>query len=92
MIVTATRGKSFAEPFNFKNEEGEPVNVPTGHYTVSLTRGDYARIFENLRTIRTAVVWSLTADDVATLPYSSLYFTLNFNGEEITRGILRVVN
>lgn len=91
MILTATRGQVFKEPFVFKNEKGQPLGAPSGDYRVYLEHGnDFAIEFSNLTKLRSEVVWSMSGAQTAGLPYSTFYFRLTYNGEELARGVLRV--
>jgi hypothetical protein len=89
MVLTAVRGQEFTEDFTFKNEQGKPVSVPAGSYILTLTRGNSIKQF-NLNPTRTGVIWTLTKQDTQELEYNTFYFALTFNGQEITRGVLRV--
>lgn len=89
MIFTATRGKAFREEFSFKNEKGQPLAVPSGEYALFLERG-HAVTEGTLRVTRNTIFWTMTADETAALKYSTMYFHLTFNGQEISRGVLRV--
>lgn len=90
MIVTASRDKAFEEPFNFKNDKGQPLNLPIGSFSLSLERGDFVKVFDKLPTRNNSIMWRMTADEMKDLPYSSLYFVLYYNGQALTRGVLRV--
>lgn len=87
--LSATRGAAFAHPFDFKNEKGQAVAAPAGDYVLHLERGASVREF-SLQRFRTGVVWNMTAEETQNLEYSTMYFVLNFNGQEIARGVLRV--
>ena len=89
MIFTASKGQPFREEFTFKNEKGKPVAIPRGDYRLVLERGDYVRE-GNLKIAPNAIYWNMTAEETQALAYSTLYFTLAFNGQEIARGVLRV--
>jgi hypothetical protein len=89
MILTATRGRPFSEEFNFKDENGEEMHPPRGKYSLVLEHSPAVLSYDNLL-IQGKVVWSLDADETAALPYNLMYFVLTYNGEEITRGVLRV--
>lgn len=90
MILTASRGKPFKEPFSFKNEKGQPVAIPPGEFVLVLEHGEFLTEYRNLAKTRSTVTWNLTANETEALPYDSLYYTLNLNGEPVDRGILRV--
>ena len=90
MILTATRGQAFKEPFTFKNDKGQLLSAPAGDYRLYLEHGDFSIEYSNLTKLRSEVVWSLSAGETTALPYSTLYFRLTYNGEELTRGVLRV--
>jgi hypothetical protein len=89
MMFTASKGQPFAEKFEFKNSQGQPLVVPKGEFVLTLERGDLVR-FPQLRLQRNAVIWNMTAEETAALEYSTMYFHLTFDGQEIARGILRV--
>lgn len=90
MILTAFRGKDFHEDFAFKSESGEPVVPPVGDYRLVLEHGGFTKEYARLNRSHAGVVWALTKDEVESLPYTSFFFTLNLNGQEIARGVLRV--
>jgi hypothetical protein len=90
MILTASRGKPFKEPFTFKNEKGQVMNVPSGNYTLLLERGDFVQEFNNLTRRGNAILWNMTADETKALPYSAFAFELAYNGQPIASGVLRV--
>lgn len=90
MILSATRGKSFTESFDFKNEKGQLISAPAGRYNLVLQRGDFVQEFNDLRRVTSGVVWSISDAQLASLPHSTMYFVLYFNGEELSRGVLRV--
>lgn len=90
MILTAFQDQDFKEEFTFKSETGVPVVPPVGNYRLILEHGGFAREYSNLSRTRTGLVWIIPSAEVTALPYRTLYFTLNFNGGEITRGVLRV--
>lgn len=90
MIFTASRGQAFAEEFSFKNDKGQPLTVPYGEYVLTLERGGFVKEFRNLRVQRHAIHWIMTAQETQALEYTTLYFTLSFNGTQIARGTLRV--
>lgn len=90
MILTASRDAAFQEPFNFKNERGQLLTLPTGTYGLTLERGDYVKHFDNLLIRRGSVIWKMTASEVAELPYSTFYFNLYFNEQPLASGVLRV--
>jgi hypothetical protein len=90
MILVASRGRAFEEPFNFKNEQGQLMNVPAGSYTLLLERGDFVQEFDNLTRRGNAVLWNMTADETKALPYSAFSFELAYNGQPIASGVLRV--
>jgi len=90
MILVASRGEAFEEPFNFKNEQGQPTYVPAGSYTLHLERGDFVKEFTNLTRRSNAILWHMTADETKALPYTNLSFELSYNGQPIASGVLRV--
>lgn len=90
MIFTASRGQAFKDKFTFKNEKGKPLNVPSGEYRLILERGEYVTEFKNLTVLRDYIGWNMTAAETNALKYSTMYFTLYLNGQEIARGVLRV--
>jgi hypothetical protein len=90
MILVASRGEAFEEPFNFKNEQGQLMNVPAGSYTLHLERGDFVKEFTNLTRRSNAVLWHMTADETKALPFSAFSFELAYNGQPIASGVLRV--
>lgn len=90
MILTAFQDRDFKEEFTFKNASGVPVVPPVGDYRLVLEHGGFVKEYSNLSRTRAGVVWEIPSNEVIALPYRTLYFTLNFNGGEITRGVLRV--
>lgn len=90
MIVTASRGQVFEEPFNFKNDKGQELNIPVGTFSLTLERGGFVKQFSNLPTRNKSIMWRMTADETRALEYETLYFVLYWNGQEVTRGVLRV--
>lgn len=90
MILTATRGQSFREPFTFKDANGRPAVIPQGSYRLILEHAPWSAECGSLARSRGELIWSLTEQEVADLPYSTVYFRLTFNGEELARGVLRV--
>lgn len=88
-VFNASRGQAFREEFTFKNAAGKPLNVPSGNYVLTLERGNIVREFQP-RLARNAIQWLMTADETQALEYSTMYFTLTYNGQEIARGVLRV--
>lgn len=90
MILTATRGEAFEEPFNFKNDIGQELNIPIGSFSVTLERGDFVKQFDKLPTRGKSIIWKMTADETGDLQYETLYFVLFFEEHEVTRGVLRV--
>lgn len=89
MILTATRGQDFEEPFNFKDDQGHELNIPIGSFSLTLERGSFVRQFD-LSTRGKSILWRMTADETKALEYDSLYFVLFFDEKEVTRGVLRV--
>jgi hypothetical protein len=89
MIFTASRGQAFKEEFNFKNPQGRPIAVPKGDFRLTLERGSVAREVP-IKVVSGAIIWTMTADEVSNLEYTTMYFHLTFNGQEISRGVLRV--
>lgn len=90
MIVTASRGQALVEPFNFKNDRGQPLNIPVGTFSLTLERGDFVRHWDHMPTSQNSILWKMTAEETNALQYDTLYFVLFFNGQEVTRGVLRV--
>ena len=90
MIFTAFRGRPFKEEFSFKSPGGKEVVVPQGNYVLHLEHGDIVREFSNLKITRTKVFWVMTSDEVDSLEFDTMYFSLAYNDKEISRGILRV--
>lgn len=90
MIVTASRGQAFEEPFNFKNDQGQTLNIPVGTFSLTLERGGFVKHWDHLPTRQSSILWRMTADETKALEYDTLYFVLLFNGQEVTRGVLRV--
>ena len=90
MILVASRGEAFEEPFNFKNEQGQPAFIPAGRYALLLGRGDFVQEFSNLTRRGNAILWHMTADETKALPFSNLSFELTYNGQPIASGVLRV--
>lgn len=91
MNFTASRGQDFVEEFTFKNAAGQALIVPAGDYVLTLERGSFiSDASSNLTVQRNRIVWAMSADEVNELKYSSMYFALKFNGQEVTRGVLRV--
>lgn len=88
-LFTAVRGTSFTESFDFKNDKGKPVAAPAGDFRVVLERGALVREY-GVKRLRTGVVWTMTSEETNELEYSTMYFALYFNGQEIARGVLRV--
>lgn len=90
MMFTALRGRAFKEEFAFKNAAGKDVAVPNGQYVLYLEHGNTVHEFANLKTGRSKVFWTMTADETKSLEFDTMYFTLLFNDTEIARGVLRV--
>lgn len=90
MILTADRGKPFKEDFTFKDSSGRTIPTPVGAYAVTLSHGNFIKVFSDLNRGPAGVYWTMTPQDTQGLEYSTLYFVLTFNGQEITRGVLRV--
>lgn len=90
MTFTAFRGRPFKEEFTFKNTSGKVLTVPTGDYKVTLEHGVYVREYTDLRQTRTTIYWTMTAEETKTLEFSTMYFVLTHNGNEVARGVLRV--
>lgn len=90
MILVASRGEVFEEPFNFKNANGQLMNVPAGSYTLLLERGDFVKEFADLTRRGNAIVWHMAADETKALPFSAFSFELAYNGQPIASGVLRV--
>lgn len=89
MNLTAYRTAAFSELFTFKDALGNVIRPPAGTYVVTLQNGSFVQQYAcKLQT--NGVLWSMTAAQVAALPYSTLYFTLTNNGAEVTRGVLNV--
>jgi hypothetical protein len=64
--------------------------VPFGEYHLTLERGEFVKEFDNLRVTINTIYWNMTAEETQELEYSTLYFTLTWNGSELARGVLRV--
>lgn len=90
MTFTAFRGEPFREEFTFKNAAGKVIPAPMGDYRVVLERGEFVKVFRNLRITRNTIFWTMTADETDALQFSTMYFTLTHEGNEVARGVLRV--
>lgn len=90
MILSASRGKPFTEVFNFKDAGGGLLSVPSGEYKVHLERAGFVRYYNNLGRVGHGLAWNISKEELDSFPYSTLYFSLLYNGEEIARGVLRV--
>lgn len=90
MLFTASKGKPFREEFSFKNSTGKEIAVPNGKYLLHLENGNIIREFSDLRTTRSKIYWTMDSDEIDSLEFPVMYFTLTFNGAEIARGVLRV--
>lgn len=90
MIFTAQRGRPFKEEFSFKNANGRAIQVPTGRYVVRLEYGGVVREITDLRVTRNKIFWTMDSDEVDELGYETMYFTLHYNGQEISRGVLKI--
>jgi hypothetical protein len=89
MIFTASRGEAFQETFTFKNAQGRPLSIPLGDYRLTLERGDVVRVVP-LQVTPSTIYWTMTAEQTRKLEYNTMYFTLSYNGQELSRGVLRV--
>lgn len=90
MILVASRGEAFEEPFSFKNDTGQAVAAPSGTWTLTLTRGDFVKDFAKLPVLNHSVIWRMTADETTALRYNNLSFSLALNGQVVVQGVLRV--
>lgn len=87
------RGRDFQESFDFKNGTGKPIALPAGKYRVVLERGGFAREYtqgKGLVLQRTKILWTIKANQADDFEFTTMYYTLYLNDEEITRGILRI--
>lgn len=87
------RGVAFKEQFNFKNDKGKPLPVPGGLYKIILERGTFAREYRansGLSRLRSALVWEISAEESLDFEFSTMYYTLYLNDQEVTRGVLKI--
>lgn len=86
------KGKDFSENFNFKNSQGKSIALPNGEFRLTLERGSFGRVYtlgNGLTRTRTNVTWRIDAEDT-NFEYSTLYYTLYLDDQELARGIVRV--
>jgi len=88
---TARRGQRFVEDFTFKNESGKQISVPFGNYEVVLERGDYAKVYNDIRYSRSKLTWTMEKEEVDKLPFSVMYYTLKKDSVELDRGIVKLI-
>jgi hypothetical protein len=93
MDFVLIRGKPFSEHFDFKNDKGKPIVVPSGQYKLIVEHGPFAREYKvgsGLSKTRNAILINISAQDTKDFAYSAMYYTLYLNNTELARGILRV--
>lgn len=94
MNFVMTRGKEFAEHFDFKNAQGKPIAMPSGHFRVVLERGGFAREYTvlngGLSRLTNRVNWRIPASDTADFGFNTLYYTLYLEDRELARGVIKV--
>ena len=87
------RGRDFSEPFNFKNAAGKLITMPNGEYKLILERGLWAKEYKvnsGLTRGRTQITWRIPAEESKDFAYSTMYYTLYLNDDELARGVLRI--
>jgi hypothetical protein len=93
MDFVLTRGSSFSEHFDFKNDKGRSLVVPNGLIRLVVEHGDFVREYRvgrGLTKTRSSIVWNLPAKETNDFAYSTMYYTLYLDDNELARGILRV--
>jgi hypothetical protein len=93
MDFVLIRGKPFAEHFDFKNAKGRSLVPPEGLYRLVVEHGDFVReyrIGRGLTKTRSAINWNLAAKETADFEYSTMYYTLYLDSNELARGVLRI--
>lgn len=87
------KGVDFIEHFNFKNDAGKDIALPSGVFKLYLVRGSFAREYTvgaGLVRNRNSIVWKITKEQSQDFEYSTLYYTLYLDDTELVRGVLKV--
>ena len=93
MNFTLIRGRDFSENLDFKNAQGKPIALPSGSFRILLERGTFAREYTpgaGLTRMRNGLVWKISAQESNDFEFTTMYYTLYLNDNEIIRGILRI--
>lgn len=93
MNFLLVRGNDFEEHFDFKNAQGKPIAMPTGQFRIILERGGFAREYtvgNGLSRLMNRVSWRIPAAQSQDFEFSTMYYTLYLNDQELARGVLRI--
>lgn len=93
MNFTLVKGKDFTEFFDFKNSQGKSIALPSGAFKIVLERGGFVREYtasHGLSRIRNRITWTISAEESKDFEFTTMYYTLYLDDNEITRGVLRI--
>lgn len=94
MNFQLARDKDFLEHFDFKNAQGRPIALPAGEFKIILERGGFSRDYTvangGLRRQMNRINWRIPAADTKDFEFSTMYYTLYLNNQEVTRGVLKI--
>lgn len=93
MNFTLVRGRDFSEHLDFKNPQGKPISTPAGEFRIVLERGLFAKEYTvgaGLTRLRNGLSWRIPKEETQDFEFSTMYYTLYLNNNEVIRGILRI--